>query len=139
MMEVNIWAVLAATVAQFAVAAFWYTALFGKKWGEMFEFDKLPKKKQKEMQQKMGPYYLVQALVTFLTSYVLAHFIGAFGDVAFWQIAFLTWLGFAMPTQVSAVIFGGVEPKWIPTRIGIMAGGSLVSLMAGAWVISLIM
>lgn len=136
-MEINILAVVAATVAQFVVGAVWYMVIFAKQWGEMFGFDKLPKAKQQEMQKQMGPYYGLQIVVTIMTSVVLAHFITALPSVAFWQLAVWVWLGFVVPTQVSAVIFGGVEPRWIPRRIGIMASGSLACLLVGAWVISL--
>lgn len=135
-MSINVGAVLVATAAQFIVGAVWYMAVFGKQWGEMFGFDKLSKKEQKEMQSKMGPYYGLQLLVTLVTSYILAHFIVAQPDVAAYKIAFWVWLGFVVPTQVSAVIFGGVDAKWIPRRIGIMAGGSLACLMVAAWVLS---
>lgn len=134
-MSINIWAVLVATLAQFVVGAVWYTAIFGKQWGEMFGFDKMPKAEQQKMQKQMGPFYGVQLLVTFMTAYVLAHFIVAQPDVAAYKIAFWVWLGFVVPTQVSAVIFGGVEPKWIPRRIGIMASGSLACLLVAAWVL----
>lgn len=136
-MDVNLWAVLAATAVQFLVGAVWYMVVFPKQWGEMFGFDKLSKKKQQEMQAQMGPYYAVQILVTFLTSFVLVYCVTS-ADMVFWQVAFWLWLGFVVPTQVSAVIFGGVDAKWIPRRIGIMASGAFVTLLAGAWVIELL-
>ena len=136
-MEVNLIAVLAASVAMFIVGAIWYMPIFGKMWGEMFGFDKLSKKEQKEMQSKMGPYYLLQITVTILTAFVLARAINALPDVSPYQIAFCTWLGFMVPTTVSGVIFGGVDTKWIPRRILITIGGSLVTMLVGAFVISL--
>lgn len=126
--------VLLATAVQFAVGAVWYMWLFARPWGTMFGFDKLSKAKQKELQSQMGPYYVLQVLVTLLTSYVLAHFVGTYPDVSIYTLVFWLWLGFVVPTQVSAVLFGGVEPKWIPRRIGIMAGGSLACLLAAATV-----
>lgn len=135
-MNVDFVAVVAATIVQFAVGAIWYMVIFPKQWGEMFGFDKLSKAKQKEMQAQMGPFYGLQLAVTFLTAYVLVHFISV-SSLEYWKVAFLVWLGFVLPTQVSAVIFGGVDPKWIVRRIGIMASGSLATLMAAAYVISL--
>lgn len=131
--NVNLWAVFAATVVQFVVGAVWYMALFAKQWGEMFDFDKLPKEKQREMQKAMGPFYGLQIVVTFITSYVLAYFITAVPGVQVYLLAALLWIGFVVPTQVSAVIFGGVEPRWIARRISIMAAGSLACLLAGAY------
>lgn len=126
--------VLLATVVQFVVGAIWYMGIFAKQWGEMFGFDKLSKAEQKAMQSKMGPFYALQIAVTLLTSYVLAHFVVALPAITTYKLAFWLWLGFVVPTQVSAVIFGGVDPKWIPRRIGIMAFGSLACLLAAAFV-----
>ncbi len=137
-MDINLIAVLVATVAQFVIGAIWYMPVFGRLWGEMFGFDKLSKAEQKEMQSKMGPYYGLQILVTLATSYVLALFITEMSGTSAYVIALWLWAGFVVPTQVSAVIFGGVEAKWIPRRISIMAGGSLVCLLVAAWVFSVL-
>lgn len=53
-MEVNIWAVLAATVAMFVVGAFWYMVPFGKIWGKIHGFDKLSKKNKKRCKKRWG-------------------------------------------------------------------------------------
>ena len=81
----------------------------------------------------MMPFYIVQFLVTIVTTVVLALFRGGlppewnvFGEAGFF------WIGFVVPTQVSAVIFGGTEGKWIVTKIAIMAGGALGCLMIAA-------
>ncbi|QQS19916.1 DUF1761 domain-containing protein [Candidatus Saccharibacteria bacterium] len=136
-MSINLGVVALASMAQFIVGAAWYTFVFGKQWGEMFGFDKLSKKDQKEMQSKMGPYYGLQLFVTLMTSYVLALFIADNPDSSEFVIALWLWVGFVVPTQVSAVIFGGVHARWIQRRIAIMAGGSLVCLMVAAWIFSL--
>lgn len=136
-MDVNLMAVLAATLVQFVVGAVWYMVIFPKQWGEMFGFDKLSKEKQKEMQAQMGPYYGLQLLVTALSAYVLVYLTTVLPEASTYAVAFWVWLGFVVPTQVSAVIFGGVDAKWIPRRIGIMASGTLACLLAAAWVITL--
>lgn len=136
-MDVNLAAVLAATVAMFAVGGFWYMVPFAKAWGEMHGFDKLSKKEQKEMQSKMGPLYGTQIVVTFISAWVLAHFLAVQPDVEFYKIAFWLWVGFIVPTEVSSVIFGGTEGKWIVKKIAISIGGSLACTLVGAWVISL--
>jgi Protein of unknown function (DUF1761) len=137
-MEVSLIAVVAAAVMQFAVGAIWYMPLFGKMWGEMFGFDKLSKKEQDKAQKEMMPWMGVQFLITVLTSYVLAWSIANVTTVSVYTLVFLIWIGFFVPTQASAVIFGGTEAQWIKRRILIMAGGSLACLVAGAFVINLI-
>lgn len=136
MNDVNIFAVLVATVAQFAMGAIWYMPLFGKLWGEMHCFDKLDKKTQQDMQTKMGPYYGAQLLVTIVTTVVLAKLITALPSYAPYSLAMITWIGFVVPTQVSAVIFGGTDPQWIAKKILVMAGGSLVCLLVAAAILS---
>lgn len=136
-MEINFLAVLLAAVAMFAVGGFWYMVPFAKLWGEIHGFDKLSKKEQAAMASKMGPYYGAQVLVTFLSALALAYFIGALPDVAWYTIAFFLWLGFIVPTEVSAVIFGGTEGKWILKKIAVSIGGSLACTLVGAWIISL--
>lgn len=134
-MQINFWAVAVATVAQFVVGGVWYMLFFAKQWGEIHGFDKLSEKQQKVMQAKMGPFYGAQVLVTILTAYILAHFLVALPSENAYKLAFWLWLGFVVPTQVSAVIFGGTEPKWIVRKLAIMAFGSLACLWAGTAVL----
>lgn len=136
-MDVNIMAVLVAAVAMFAVGGFWYMVLFAKAWGEIHGFDKLSKKEQSDMASKMGPYYGLQVVVTILSAWALAYFIVALPNVPWAIVAFWLWLGFIVPTEVSSVIFGGTEGRWIAKKIAISIGGSLVCTLVGAWVIGL--
>ena len=138
-MNVNLIAVVIATIAQFAVGFLWYGPLFGKLWGKMHGFDKLTKEVQKKMMKEMGPYYGIQFFVTVVTSYVLAVFVNAKPtDWSVYMLATLLWLGFVVPAQVSDVIFGGTEPKWIAKKIAVQAGGSLACLLVAAFVFSLL-
>jgi hypothetical protein len=134
----NLMGIVLATFAQFAVGAIWYTPIFGKIWGKIHCFDKLDKKSQKEMQAQMGPLLGIQLLLTFVTSIVLARLISILPSYSAYTLATMLWSGFVLPTQVSAVIFGGTESKWIITKIGIMAGGSLVCLLVAAAVLQLV-
>jgi tetrahydromethanopterin S-methyltransferase subunit E len=136
-MQFNIPAILAATVAQFIVGAVWYTFLFGKLWGKIHGFDKLPKKVQDEMMSQMGPIYGAQFVVTLLTSIVFSIFITMLpGDWNPYGMAFFFWLGFTVPAIASAAFFGGTESKWLVTKIAIQAFGALASLLAAAAVLS---
>lgn len=132
-MHLNYLAIILATIAQFAVGAFWYSVLFGKLWGKIHGFDKLSKDVQQKMMQQMGPYYGLQAFVTLVTSIVLALIVA---DAPYnWSpfvSAFFLWLGFVVPAQVSAVIFGGTEVKWIVKKIAVQAGASLACLESAA-------
>lgn len=132
-MDLNYLAIFLATVAQFIVGAIWYTPIFGKVWGKMHGFDKYSKEEQQKMMKKMGPYLALQFAMTLVTSFVLALFFVALPSEwhAFGMAGFF-WLGFVMPAQVSAVVFGGTEPKWMVKKIAIMIGGSLICYMVAA-------
>src|SRR5215213_8329101 len=70
--QVNLLAVVIATLLQFVVGAVWYTFIFGKLWGEIHGFHKLPKETQDKMKKEITPYYALQLLVTIISSFVLA-------------------------------------------------------------------
>ncbi len=137
-MELNYIAIIAATVAQFVVSAVWYMPIFGKVWGEMHGFDMLPPEVQKEAQQKMMPFLGLQFVMTLITTTVLALFIAGLPEMwNLYGIAGFMWLGFVMPTQVGAVVFGGTDPKWVVKKICIMSGASFLSLMTAVLVFQL--
>lgn len=135
-MEVNLLAILAASVAQFAFGAVWYMPLFGKLWGDMHDFDKVPKAKQEQMKAEMGPYYGLQFLVTVLTTFVLAKFILLLPDYSGYVLAFWLWAGFVVPVEVSSVIFGGTESKWIAKKIAVTSFGALGCLLLAVAVLN---
>lgn len=136
-MQFNWVAIIVATVVQFIIGAVWYSALFGKLWGKMHGFDKLPKEVQQKMMKAMGPFYVLQALVTLVTSIVLGIFITYLPGWNAYAMAGFFWIGFVVPAQVSAVIFGGTENKWMVKKIAVQAGASLVCLEAAATILHL--
>lgn len=135
-MVINYVAVLVAAVAQFIFGAIWYMPIFGKMWGKIHGFDKVSKEDQVKMQKGMMPFLLVQFLFTLLTTYVFALLLNGFGSAwSIYSIGFYFWLGFILPTQVAAVIFGGTEGKWVMTKILIMAGAGLGCMLIAAYVL----
>ena len=137
-MEVNLVAVGAATATMFAVGAIWYMLPFGKIWGKIHGFDKLSKKQQKEMQAKMGPWYLAQLIFTVISAYVLAVLINLMPAQSPYYVAFLVWLGVSLPTTAGNMIFGGSPEGYVWHKTLITAGETLLHLLAAAWVISAI-
>jgi hypothetical protein len=136
-MQLNYLAILVATAAQFALGFVWYGPLFSKLWGKIHGFDKLPKETQQKMMKMMGPLYGVQALVTLITTVVLAIFLAYQPTWNAYAMAGFFWIGFVVPTQVSGVLFGGTKPEWVVTKIAVMAGGSLVFLEAATAILHL--
>ena len=139
-MTLNYIAILVASVAQFFIGAVWYMPLFGKLWGKIHGFEAHSPEVQKEMQKKMLPLLVVQFVVTVVTTIVLAIFIAYLpSDWNVYALAGFFWIGFVVPTQVSAVVFGGTKPEWIVKKTMIMAGGSLLCLEAAATIIKMMM
>lgn len=135
-MSFPILGVLIATVLQFIIGAIWYMPLFGNLWSRIHGFDKVAPEEQKAAQKQMGWMLAVQFLVTLITTGVFALLLNGFPSA--WNIyglAFFFWLGFVLPTQVSAVLFGGTKPEWIVKKIAVAAGGALVCLFAAAFVL----
>ena len=125
-MELNYWAIIIATILQFIFGAIWYGPIFDQLWGRIHGFDKLSKEVQQAMMKKMAPLYVTQLVVTLMTSLVFA--IISSGLPAEWNLfglAMLAWIGLVVPTQVSAVIFGGTEPKWVVKKIAVAAMAAL--------------
>lgn len=116
-MPLNYVAIAIAVVLQFIVGAVWYSVLFGKLWGQIHGFDKLPKATQQKMMKEMGPYYGIQLFLTVVTTVVLAIFITNQPDWNPYAMAAFFWLGFVVPTQASAAIFGGTERKWLSPHL----------------------
>ncbi len=113
--------------------------LFGKVWGQIHGFDRQAPEVQKEMYKSMMPLMAVQFVMALVTSAVFGIFVA--NVTPEWNLYALAghyWLGFAAPMQVSLVIFGGTEPKWVVRKTLIAIGGSLVCFMAMALVFTLI-
>lgn len=130
---------LVATVVQFAVSAVWYTPIFGQLWGKIHGFDTLSKKKQEEMMAGMAPIFVAQAVFTLITSLVLVYLYNFLPEARLLNLVGAVWLGFVVPAHASGVLFGGTKAEWIATKIAILSGGSLVSLLAGAFVVQLML
>lgn len=136
-MQLDYVVIVVATLLQFVFGAIWYTPIFGKVWGQIHGFDKLSKAVQQEMMKKMGPPLLAQLVVTVVTTVVLAMLLeGTEGTWSAYEFAALVWIGFIVPTQVGAVLFGGTEPRWVLPKLAIMAGAGLGNTMIAAAVLS---
>lgn len=133
-MELNYLAIFLATIAQFIIGWVWYGPIFGNIWSKIHGFDKLTKAVQEKMMKEMGPFYGMQLLVTIILTVIFSLILNYLPNRSTFSLAGLLWLGFMVPTQVSAVIFGGTERKWIASKIAVQAGGSLACLMGAALV-----
>lgn len=136
-MSINFMGIILATIVQFAIGAIWYGPIFSRTWGKIHGFDKLPKAVQQKMIKEMGPFYVLQLLVTIITSFVLAVLQALQISIDLYLLTAMIWVGFVVPAQVSGVIFSGTDKKWITTKIAILAGGSLACLMAATLILNI--
>ena len=140
-MEINYTLVAVATVAQFVLGALWYSPLlFGKWWMQIMEMSHLSKEELQKMQKAMTPFYIVQIMLTLLSTFVLAMFIHylEMANVGFhaYGVAGWVWLGFIAPTQIASVIWANTEKKFWCKQIFVMTSYQLVGLMITAYILS---
>lgn len=132
---VNIIAILIAGVVNMAIGFVWYSkALFGKPW--MKELGRT-EAQIKESSKKMGPFYGVMAVASFVMAFVLAnvlYFFNADTVMAAVQTSFWIWLGFVATIGLNMVIFEGKSFRYY----GITVGYYLVALIAMGVVLTLI-
>lgn len=110
MVDVNNLAVFLAAVGAMFVGFLWYGPILGKLWMKEKGYTKESLEKEKD---KMGKSYAASFVVALIMAYVLAHvaelsfsFYGTSSLVAGVSSAFWMWLGFIMPVQATATIFG---------------------------------
>lgn len=135
-MELSYVAIAVAAVAQFIVGAIWYMPLFGSLWRDIHGFGKLSKAQQDQAQKEMMPMLGVQFIGTIITTVVLARAMQLLPNYSAYSLAFGAWLGFIVPIQVSAIMFGGTEAKWIVKKVLVMAGGALACLLVAAAILT---
>jgi len=135
-MELSYVAIAVAAVAQFIVGAIWYMPLFGSLWRDIHGFGKLSKAQQDQAQKEMMPMLGVQFIGTIFTTVVLARAMQLLPNYSAYSLAFGAWLGFIVPIQVSAIMFGGTEAKWIVKKALVMAGGALACLLVAAAILT---
>jgi hypothetical protein len=137
-MVLNYTAILLATVVQFVIGAIWYTAIFGGTWRKFLGIESISKEEQAQANKDMLPYLAIQFVFTFITSFVFMLLLKGFPSE--WNIfgeAGFFWLGFVVPVQVSAVMFGGTPKKWLVQKTLVMNFGSLACLLGAAVVFHL--
>lgn len=135
-MNINYFAVVIAAVAQFVVGAIWYMPLFGSQWRDIHGFGKLSKAEQDQAQKEMMPMLGIQFVGTVITSIVLAKLIVVLPNYSAYSLALAAWLGFIVPIQVSAIMFGGTPAKWMVKKALIMTGGALACLLVAVTILS---
>ncbi len=120
MLESVTWlAVGLATLASIAIGFAWYGPLFGRSWAKEQGWSEEDFNKQKA--KGMGKSYAIMTGGSLLTAFILAQFVTLAGAVNAWDgatIGLWTWLGFAVPLLVNAVLWEGKSWKLYQINVG---------------------
>lgn len=142
MVHINYLALLIAGIVAWIVGAVWYSPkVFGNAWMKIMGADKL----DKAAAEKMKDAILSMAIIFFaslLGAYILARFTGWMGmtiAVGGMRVAFLAWLGFAVPEYLSDAMFSGKDKSLVWQMAGIKIGHYLVGFLImgailGTWI-----
>ncbi len=138
MVPVNYFAVLLAAVASMAIGFAWYSPMIlGKQW---IKEKGMTKEAMEKAKKEMGKWYGLSFVVSLITAFVLAHVMFLSTNYFHYQpiqigliTAFWMWLGFVMPVQVTATIFGNKNFK----LFGIDTGYQLAALLTMGVVLGL--
>lgn len=138
-MEINYTLVIVATVVQFVLGAIWYGPLFGKAWMKIVGAENCTEEDMKKAQKQMAPFYLLQLIVTFVSTWILAMFIGYISTanvgLTAYCVAWLVWLGFLLPNVISGVIWSGTKRNLQFKQIAILGVFQLIAIMVSAWIL----
>lgn len=137
--EVNYIAVLAASIVSMGIGFLWYSPMvLGKPW---MKEKGLTSESLKKAQKEMGKLYGLSFIVSLVTAYVLFHVMVMSENFFHYPLlstgitsAFWMWLGFMMPVQVTATIFGNKNWK----LFGIDSGYQLVSILAMGVILAIV-
>lgn len=137
-MHINYLLIFGATIAQFVLGALWYSPiLFGKMWMVIMECTNLPPEELKRMQKEMAPFYGLQLLLTFFTTFSLATLMPYISVFSIYHVAFWIWIGFIAPVQIGAVVWANTKKQYWLKQILIMISFELVALMVASFILSL--
>lgn len=137
--EVNYIGILVAGIASMAIGFLWYGPyVLGKPW---MKERGLTTESLKKAQKEMGKLYGLSFVASLVTAYVLNHVMVLAENFFHYSTvstgltsAFWMWLGFIMPVQLTATIFGNKNWK----LLGIDTGYQLVSILAMGLAIALL-
>ncbi|OGY28732.1 MAG: hypothetical protein A3F33_03105 [Candidatus Woykebacteria bacterium RIFCSPHIGHO2_12_FULL_43_10] len=130
--NVNFWAVVAATISSMILGFVWYSApVFGKPWMNLIG------KSTDELKNGAGLGYSVTFIGALVQAYIMAHFVtyaGAADLVNGAQTGFWAWLGFVVPTFASDTVFSGKSWKLYSIQVGYYLVSLVVmSMILASW------
>ena len=125
-MEINIWGVLAAALLSMVLGFIWYGPLFGKKWMEIIGATGINAEKRKEMQKGAQKLYAISFALAFVQATVFDALIKSLPEVSSLNVAFISWLAFAVPIVAAGAMWNNDSSEVSRARFLINAGYYLV-------------
>ena len=99
------------------------------------EADHLSKDEMKAMQKQVMPLYAIQFFLGLFTTIAFANLIPYITTFSIYHIAFWIWIGFIVPLQIAAVIWGKTQKRFWTKQIFVMISYQLVAIMLTAWIL----
>lgn len=130
MIQVNLPAVVGASIASMGIGFAWYSkALFGKAWMKLEGIEKPDK-------SGMGKTFALIFITTLISAYVLSifiHYAGAYTLINGAKTGLWAWLGFAVPIELGDILFHKKPFKLFliksgHTLVGLLAMGAILAI-----------
>lgn len=138
-MEVSLnWiAILVATIVSFAGGALWHGPLFGKIWMRIHHGDiKMSAEEMARSMEGLWKLLLAEFVATFIMVMTLDFLMQMLPKFSGMHMAFLVWLGFALPMMTSVVLWGNDQKKNMATKIAVSGSYRLIALVIAGYILS---
>ncbi len=136
-MTVNYVAIIVCGIAAMIIGSIWHGPLFGKAQMEVMGADSMSPERKETMRKKMWGMYFVQFILSLVTAWaldlVLLHWAGTASAV---KIAIFAWFGFIVTSLASGALWSGKSKSLSWKMFWIGAGGSLITFIVYAWILS---
>lgn len=99
--------------------------------------EKKTKKEMEELQKGMGKLIASEFVSVFLTVMTLDFLISILPQFSGMHVGFFVWIGFVLPTYVTATAWGGDDKKWMFLKVLITAGYRLIMLLVSGYVLAI--
>jgi hypothetical protein len=132
---INYWAVLGGAIFLMVMGMVWYGPLFGKKWMKIIGAEHMSPEEMEKTQKEMTPMYVIQFVMSLVTSFVLYYFIQLITTRSGTDVAFWIWVGFFLPMAAGAM--WDTKKGMRMDKFLILSGYNLITLLVLGWAFSM--
>jgi hypothetical protein len=138
--SLNWYVLLPLIVANFALGAIWYSAIFGNLWMHIHHGDRVyTPTEMAELSKGMWKLLLAEFVSVSLVIVGLACVVQIVSTYSPVYTAFMVWLAFVLPIIASSALWGNDNPKYMLAKISISGAYRLVSLLASGYILGIYM